>query len=884
MKLTLIKSRLAAAWRALKAGWTVSVNNGAPRQSRKLAGEPPSARTNQGTLSTRVNREFSDLSRDREVTEEDLYVMQRLGHSSFDWNELLRSKRVLIISEAGSGKTFECRARRDTLWDAGEPAFFLELASLAASQVRDMLSGPEIARLDSWKGAQSGDAYFFLDSIDELRLTLASFEQALVRLGREVGCQLARTRIIITTRPIPLDEKLIRRHLPVPSLLNEAEQTITGMAYAEAVTGTRRKKSDGKVNDSAPPEWRNVSLLPLSDAQIRQIAAANGVTDVNKFMDDVERQNSHEFVRHPQDLIELCAAWIGDGLLNTHAQQVAASIAVKLKPSKPGDLAPLSTKKAFEGASRLALAVLLTRKLTIKNSGAAEPFGPPALDAAVVLADWSEEERYALIQRPLFGFSSYGRVRFVHRSVVEFLAAKRLIHFFEQGVPERSIRRIIFTTTVFGVSVVRPSLRPVAAWLATENDAIYSRLRDLEPETLVNFGDPGTLTAVRRGELLRRLVHLYGNGGSRGMRLRSIQVRRLASPDLAHDIAALWKEQPENPDVRELLIELCGVVEASACSELCFAVALDNDASSTERVLAINALISASDSRLRDVAEDLLQNEERWPSDVANSVTLALFPRYLDGVQFCRLLQRYSKHEDPSGFLRWSVTNRITTMDIGADILQVLLREVKHSIASGLSYSPSWPHYRTSIPALTPVLIAICLAAWRGEIRSEQLTESTVLALRVLTHENDHDSEIQQLQELLRELPAVERRQLFWVDEQFVTRLHSADSRWDLFYELAIRGPIRLHPEQDSAWVLSDLRDVNVVEARRALMLETAMYFVPAGELWISKIAALGEAVNDSLTLKCWRALKIDHLCSLKIDQGMGPRGLPLGVAFDSRV
>lgn len=34
---------------------------------------------------------------------------------------------------------------------------------------------------------------------------------------------------------------------------------------------------------------------------------------------------------------------------------------------------------------------------------------------------------------------------------------------------------------------------------------------------------------------------------------------------------------------------------------------------------------------------------------------------------------------------------------------------------------------------------------------------------------------------------------------------------------------------------------------------------------------------DSHIKAMCWRSLKTDHLCSLKIDQGGKPRGSPLG-------
>ena len=87
------------------------------------------------------------------------------------WQNLRCSRRVLIILEAGAGKTYECREQAQRLWDAEEPAFFVELAGLGAGYLRSLLDHDEEARLDAWLSCQSDVAAFFLDSIDELRLS-----------------------------------------------------------------------------------------------------------------------------------------------------------------------------------------------------------------------------------------------------------------------------------------------------------------------------------------------------------------------------------------------------------------------------------------------------------------------------------------------------------------------------------------------------------------------------------------------------------------------------------------------------------------------------------------------------------------------------------------
>lgn len=126
------------------------------------------------------------------------------------WDDLLKLRRVLIVSEVGAGKTYECRAQRDQLTLVGGAAFVLELMTLAKSSVRDMLGAVEEERFDEWLASSSDVATFFLPSIDDLKLTRGSFKQALIRLAKAVSPQLRRTRVVIASLCPPAD------HAPPP--------------------------------------------------------------------------------------------------------------------------------------------------------------------------------------------------------------------------------------------------------------------------------------------------------------------------------------------------------------------------------------------------------------------------------------------------------------------------------------------------------------------------------------------------------------------------------------------------------------------------------------------------------------------------------------------
>lgn len=193
-----------------------------------------------------IERTFQDIPKGKITEADQQSFLIGLGWSrGISWPDLLKSKRILITSEAGSGKTHECRCKAKMLSEAGEPAFFVELASLANRDVRAVLDHSEENRFDAWQSSQSETATFFLDSIDELQLTSSSFDQALKQFGKTIGQHLHRARIVITTRPVPFDEQALRSRLPVPPPVSSESKE---EAFAKVATGGHKKETEKEAS------------------------------------------------------------------------------------------------------------------------------------------------------------------------------------------------------------------------------------------------------------------------------------------------------------------------------------------------------------------------------------------------------------------------------------------------------------------------------------------------------------------------------------------------------------------------------------------------------------------------------------------------------------
>lgn len=790
-----------------------------------------------------VQRSFRDIPEGKLDEAGQQSFLVSLGWSNAPgWDELLRSKRVLIISEAGAGKTYECRTQRQRLWDAGEPAFFLELATLATSDLRSMLDHDEEKRLDEWLASQSDVATFFLDSIDELKLSLGSFEQALKRLNKAIAGQLARARVVITTRPVPFDEQLARRILEVPS---QPETEANGETFAQVAMHGRatRQKSE---KDSTPPDWRTVALMPFSDEQIAEFASEQGIDDPQALLADLRQRNAQEFARRPQDLLELCADWRDFKRIRTHREQVASNIRIKLKPRDDRrEPAELSVDRAIDGAGRLALAMMTTRRLTIRHSAEADAgTETAAFDPSIILTDWNADERKALLERALFGFASYGRVRFHHRSVAENLAAERIQALRARGMTARALKRLIFVETK-GKTIVRPSMRPIAGWLALADGMVFEMLRDHEPGVLLNDGDPESLTLAQRHQALRAHVERYGQGGWRGLSIPLIQVHRFASAELSDEINRLWATGIENSEVRELLLNLVETGRIAGCRDIAYATALDMAVSRVERIAALDALIAIDDPRISEVADDILQDPTRWPDDLARGAVLRLFPKYLSVERFCQILARLNEEKRSVGNLSWQLPRLIANAGINRPTLEALRDGLSALVSDGLKWQAEWPHITADRPYLANALAAACVLGLRGGVTGDWLRAS-VLAMRLPHREHGSDEIFVQLKSALTDLPADLSAQLFWADDALLQSLRPTTDPWKRYAKIVYHeGPTQIDPERDKAWIMAALADVARPTADRAMLLEGAIRLAPSPDAWRDHLLGLKALVAD---------------------------------------
>jgi hypothetical protein len=157
--------------------------------NKKMATPPPSY--------VDLDRRFQPLSEtDAEQLEVlDAFPVYRAGLS---WPDVLKKRRVVILAEAGSGKTKEFQQKSAELAKQGFASFFATLEEVGTTGLDAALKSQQAA-LAAWKASDS-KGWFFLDSIDEAKKARVRLGKALEFIAQDLkGCE-ARAHIVLSGR------------------------------------------------------------------------------------------------------------------------------------------------------------------------------------------------------------------------------------------------------------------------------------------------------------------------------------------------------------------------------------------------------------------------------------------------------------------------------------------------------------------------------------------------------------------------------------------------------------------------------------------------------------------------------------------------------------
>ncbi|MCH9026345.1 MAG: hypothetical protein IIA05_04400 [Proteobacteria bacterium] len=734
------------------------------------------------------------------------------------WPSLLENKRIVILAEAGAGKTAEMREKAMALVHAGSTAFFATVNELAVAPFSDSLfTAKEKQRFHDWLNGNC-EAIFFLDSVDEARLSGRSLRSALSRLANDIEGHAARATILISCRVsdwrATQDLNTVKEILCKPSEVPSEDWPLPPggddeALYAPLFSDTREAEENEEQTTPISYELHVVALAPLTLKQAKRLAEFVGVSNSEEFIQAVRDADAEDLVNRPQDLLNLASLWRDRTSVGSKYEILKWSIVQRLRETNL-DLSAidaLSEESAHVGAKAVAAALTFGQRRFI-----AWPLDTPtsaadalSLNPQDVLQDWSGQLQKTLLNRALFDPASHGRVRFHHRSVQELLCAEWLCDQLSAGCPIRRIWALL-AEEKYGSVRIRPAMRPVTAWLAQLNTHIRHLVLRVSPDLLIEGGDPELLPIAARETVLAKFAETYRGRNDAGVSIDIDQIERLADPVLAKKIRALWNEGAKDGELRELLLRIIWIGKIKACSDIALRSAMSRWGY-YERLLGAKAIAEfGNSSQRRKLADHLIKYARTYPKKAFAEALQAVFPSTLTIDELEELIRK--SPPDNMKAIHSGLYYGLTTIVQSAYLPD---KEGLVILLQNLAMEKPWidqryRHFSKRFTGVRAPLADLCARLIR-DADSAEVTERVAEATRLVGRISAHSGEFQIEKSAERLSKAVSNnsavnRQLYWsaVKEQRAKNV-------DLWGHLAVNpyGELWRIQEKDLDWLLSDL-------------------------------------------------------------------------------
>lgn len=815
-----------------------------PAGSRNPAGLPPAR---QGFVE--LGRQFAPLGKgtDREDAADDSYLVWALSaRSRFDWPKLLKKSLVVVLGEPGSGKTWELEHQAARLAAAGEYAFFIRLEDLIRQTMAEAL-GAGAGDFAEWRaGAES--ATFFLDSVDESKLNGAEdFYSALRNFRDSLPANFgARTRIFLSSRISEwhpeTDGARVREYFGVKGRVEKAEPD------DDEETSTTKPTDDGLFV---------VQITPLDREQVGNFSRAKGYGRVEEFLIELDRAHAWEFARRPIDVLALADFWQQERRIGSLTDLIDFDLQRKLRERRDRVGDPLSDAESRLGVEALAAGAVFCGEANIKVSD--ENLTGAGLDGRLCAPDdWTRDKFDALLTRPVFDGASFGRVRFHHRRVREYLAASWVGARMRAGCSTNELEALFFEH-ISGRRVLRASRGPVAAWLCAGGEPWNAAMRrwvlDAAPNLNLRFGDPHALPLDYKRAILAKLVEQARVRQRLWLETDDDALSRLADPGLVPDIEAIIRDRALSTDLRAAMIETVRHGRLAGC----LPVLLDLVASAAEpddlKVYSVAALRELNDAaslvRLAAIAAALPQVY----TGLTDLLVDALFPAQLTVDELVDLLRKTYDRNGRRPDLAWQVTGHLKERLKPEQAGPLLERFVPL-----LRTEPLFPSERGEAGVsqefawLRPlVMVALTALLRQRTLTTTEAANASAAVALVSSLRRRHDitgEDRPKLNELTLAHPAV-RREFFWaaihrrrlLGLPEVTRVHEVFSS---FYEL-------LEPVYaDVDWLVADLDGISDAADREVALRHAMQWYNDTGRPWHLRwkiVRAVGSHVHLNAVL-----------------------------------
>jgi len=598
-----------------------------------------------------LNRQFYEWSEDG-LDHSRYRVGAGVSDGMLGWAELLAKRRVVILAEAGSGKTEELAQQASLQSAGGKLAVYATVQDVGRDGLDKALRPADRSRLDAWRTSNE-PGWFFVDSIDEAKLDNIRLERALRQLADGIAGGESRAHIVLSGRhtdwEFARDARRLNEELPLPRE-NSAEP------LPSLETLIRRVLQHEARPEPTPAETPLVVVMAaLNTEQVRAYAAAKNAPNLDGLMAAIDAANLQELARRPLDLDWIVRYWRTNGRLGTFTAMIEASLRERLQETDPDRRRrdSLDAERAKQGLERIGAALVFGRQTTVAIPDKDVPIEDDRVVAKIddVLPDWSNEDRLQLLTRPAFDPATFGRARLHNDNegvVRAYLAARWLQRLRQANLPQRRLHDLLFSRT-YDIELVKPSMLETAAWLSLWDESVASEVVRRAPYLLFTAGDPAGLSPMTRQALLTALVERMRRDEEIPL-LDLSSLTRFAQPDIALALRTIWEADKEHGEIRCFLLRLIWLGAIKDCADLATAASFGQYSDRYTAIVAGRALLAAGDEDTQRAYADYIKREcVSIPTTVVWEAVETLFPRLIDVDDLLAILAVVRLGDDEGG-------------------------------------------------------------------------------------------------------------------------------------------------------------------------------------------------------------------------------------------
>lgn len=560
------------------------------------------------------------------------------AEDNFDWGhyldqdsgkltwKILHEKHVaVIVGEAGIGKTIEFKNEVQRLQKEGEAAFFIELNQLVDLESWDLALGQSASTYAQWQ-ASSKDGYFFLDAVDEARLTShAAFKKAFMVVQTSLRQQFGCVRIAISSRwtdwsidevRATVDELLV---IPIEAA-RRAASVVPGSEFNEEMPTVQVNQPTSDIRPAAFV----VSLDPLSRPEAFKLAEAFSVEDTPAFWAAIDDGQYDYMATRPLDLRWMVSLWNQKGSLGTYLELIDGNIANRLTETNPSYQTTntvIALDQLRRGAEELAAASVFSGRAFVE-AASIWTLRPDEVMPREILTDWTPVEVTRLLASAIFDEATFGRVKFHHRSVREYLAACWINRQIETGMPLHRVLPL-FAASPFDEMVLISPHRWTLCWLAAVNVKIREWVTHYFPEMILFDGDPEAWDVLTVDQAFLGYVQRLKGGLKTDWYNNASEFRRVGKCLPSGRVAALLADTELPSQVRIALMPIIKHARLTDCAETVFGIYKNASAPPRECRYAIDVLQTIATHDQREALKaDLLSGALTSNELIASMITV----------------------------------------------------------------------------------------------------------------------------------------------------------------------------------------------------------------------------------------------------------------------